>query len=129
MFVRSYLFVLIFAYNHFYIIEIIRAACSIIPATELTLLSLHMYLYSKVSRQLRANYYRSFFDCSFNFFSKSLKIFLKIFLKFILIFLDFYKVLSNFFKSLNCSSKIYMYFYFSEIFIEIFRNNFRDFSK
>ncbi len=42
-----YLFVPISAYNYFYMIEIIRVARSIIPAIELTFLSLHMYLYSK----------------------------------------------------------------------------------
>ncbi len=47
VFVGSYLFVPISAYNYFYMIEIIRAVRSIIPATELTFLSLHMYLYSK----------------------------------------------------------------------------------
>ncbi len=49
MFVRSYLFVPISAYNYFYMIKIIRAVRSIIPAAELTFLSLHMYLYSKVT--------------------------------------------------------------------------------
>ncbi len=47
MFVRSYLFVPISAYNYFYMTEIIRVARSMIPATELTFLSRHMYLYSK----------------------------------------------------------------------------------
>ncbi len=47
VFLRSYLFATIFAYYYFYMIEIIRAVRSIIPAEELTLLSLHMYLYSK----------------------------------------------------------------------------------
>ncbi len=45
MFIRSYLFVP--AYDYFYMIEIIRAARSIILPTELTFLSLHMYLYPK----------------------------------------------------------------------------------
>ncbi len=43
----SSLFVPIYAYNYFYMIEIIRAAHSIIPAAEVPFLSLHMYLYSK----------------------------------------------------------------------------------
>ncbi len=47
MFVLSCLFVPISAYNYFYMIEIIRAAHSIIPAAELTYLYFHMYLYSK----------------------------------------------------------------------------------
>ncbi len=47
MFVCSYLFVLISSYNYLYMLEIIRTTCSIIPATELTFLSLHMYFYSK----------------------------------------------------------------------------------
>ncbi len=51
MFLHSYLFVPIFVNNYFYMIEIIRAACSILPATELTFLSLHMYLYLKGSTQ------------------------------------------------------------------------------
>ncbi len=36
-------------YNYFYMIETIRAACSIIPAAKLTFLSLHVYLYPMVS--------------------------------------------------------------------------------
>ncbi len=36
-------------YNYFYMIEIIQAARSIIPAMELTFLSLHIYLYSKAA--------------------------------------------------------------------------------
>ncbi len=47
MWVCLYLFVPISMYNCFYMIEIIRAARSGIPATELTFLFLHMYLYSK----------------------------------------------------------------------------------
>ncbi len=53
MFVHSYLFVWISAYNYFYMIEIIRAARSIIPAIELTFLSLHMHLYPKTLYGLR----------------------------------------------------------------------------
>ncbi len=47
MFVHLYLFVPISAYNYFYMIEIIRAVRSIIPATGPTFVSFHMYLYSK----------------------------------------------------------------------------------
>ncbi len=59
VFARSYLFVPISVYNYFYIIEIIRAVHSIIPAAELTFLFLHTYLYSKVSICL--GWYRSHF--------------------------------------------------------------------
>ncbi len=49
---RSWKIVPISAYNYFYMIEIIRAVRFIIPAMEVTFLSLHMYLYSKGSPKL-----------------------------------------------------------------------------
>ncbi len=42
-----YQFIPISAYNYFYMIKIIRAVHSIIPAIEQTFLSIHAYLYSK----------------------------------------------------------------------------------
>ncbi len=40
-------------YNYFYMIEIIQAAHSIIPAAELTFPSLHMYLYIKIFHRIQ----------------------------------------------------------------------------
>ncbi len=48
MFVSVRTDISIFGYNYFYMIETIRAARPIIPAVELTFLSLHMDFYSKV---------------------------------------------------------------------------------
>ncbi len=68
------MFVLISACNYFYMIEIIRAVRSIIPAAKLTFLFLRMYLYSKIRRRSSTFSFNKTLVINFFFFTHSFRL-------------------------------------------------------